>query len=317
MHKRAFVSLILKVSGNVNADMGLGTRIPLKKIITWDQQIKPFVSARCVKRCIRERLSEKGFPIDPLTMTGKGEAQQLGDIGDPVEYVDDDIFGFLLAQEPPIRRSGPVKVSHLISLHHAEIRVEFAARFPREFLEKYQKEYPAPFEIELAEWLGRLNVIISDKIGCFTEDELTQEARKKLGESLSLSPEVRKNRLKGLLEVLLWEGWEFPRGAQSPSVPEFYYGIIALTKRFTPIFGYFTVNEENKLDYESIDTIIKLYGKLIDKLFILKYKECKYSIYEKEEKEGKEDLVKKDENNELNTTKLDEIINTVCEYIVN
>lgn len=312
MHRRAFVSLILKVSGNVNADMGLGIRIPLKKIITWDQQVKPFVSARCVKRCIRERLSEKDFKIDPLQLIGQGEAKQLGDIGNPVEYVDDDLFGFLLPQETPVRRSGPVKVSHLISLRHAEIRVEFAARFPREFLEEYQKEYPAPFEIELAEWLGRLNVIISDRIGCFAKDELTEEAIKKLGKSFSLPSEERKKRLKGLLEVLLWEGWEFPRGAQSPSVPESYYGVITLTERFTPIFGYLDVGEENKLDQEGIDTIIKLYGKLIDKLFVFKYRERKYSTYEKE----KETLVKKAEDSELNATELAKIINTVCEYVV-
>lgn len=311
MRRRAFGSLILKVSGNVNADMGLGTRIPLKKIITWDQQVKPFVSARCVKRCIRERLSEKGFEVDPLQLVGEREARQLGDIGNPIKYVDDDLFGFLLPQEMPIRRSGPVKVSHLISLHHAEIRVEFAARFPREFLEEYQKEYPAPFEIELAEWLGRLNVIISDRIGRFSKDELTEEAIKELG-GLSLPSEERKRRLKGLLEVLFWEGWEFPRGGQNPCVPEYYYGIIALTDRFVPIFGYLDVDEENKLNQVGINAIIGLYGKLIDKLFIFKYREHKYSTYEKE----KETLVKREEDSELDATKLDEIINTICEHVV-
>jgi len=95
MPRRAFISLILRVSGNVNADAGIGTRIPLKKIITWNQEVRPFVSARCIRRAIRERLYEKGFDIDPLQMVGKGERQQLGDIGDPVKYVDDDIFGFL------------------------------------------------------------------------------------------------------------------------------------------------------------------------------------------------------------------------------
>ena len=139
---RALISLILKVSGNVNADIGVGTRIPLKKIITWDQEIRPFISARCIRRCIREKLYEKGFSIDPLQMIGPKKREQLGDIGDPVEYVDDDLFGFLRPQEPPLRRSGPIKISHLISLRHAEIKVEFAARFPRDFLPKYQHGYP-------------------------------------------------------------------------------------------------------------------------------------------------------------------------------
>jgi len=102
MPNRALISLIIKVSGNVNADIGVGTRIPLKKLITWNQEVKPFVSARCIRRCIREKLYEKGFNIDPLQMIGqRKEEQQLGDIGNPVKYVDDDIFGFLKPQEPP------------------------------------------------------------------------------------------------------------------------------------------------------------------------------------------------------------------------
>lgn len=93
MLNRALISLVLKVSGNVNADIGVGTRIPLKKIITWNHEVKPFVSARCIRtrcirRCIREKLYEKGFSIDPLEMIGLPGREQLGDIGDPVKYVE-------------------------------------------------------------------------------------------------------------------------------------------------------------------------------------------------------------------------------------
>jgi CRISPR-associated protein Cst2 len=312
MTKRALISLILKVSGNVNADIGIGTRIPLKKIITLNQEVKPFVSARCIRRCIREKLYEKGFNVDPLQLIGKGERQQLGDIGDPVTYVDDDLFGYLRPEVVPLKRSSPIKISHLISLRHAEIKVEFAARFQRDFLKEYEKGYPAPFEIELAEWLGKLNVIISDRIGRFTSDEITDEIKKKLKDGNSLQEEERIRRLTAFLEILLWEGWEFPRGAQSPNVPEFYYGVIALTDRFAPIFGYVDINEEGKLNNNLINGLREMYSPLLDGLFVLNYKECKFSSYIKTQDNNIEQI----EDQKLDSNSIASIINKICRYVI-
>jgi CRISPR-associated protein Cst2 len=312
MTRRALISLILKVSGNVNADMGIGTRIPLKKIITLNQEVKPFVSARCIRRCIREKLYEKGLSIDPLQLIGGPGREQLGDIGDPVTYVDDDLFGYLRPEETPLKRSSPIKISHLISLRHAEIKVEFAARFQRDFLKEYEKGYPAPFEIELAEWLGKLNVIISDRIGRFTSDEIKDEIKRKLGDSNSLSEEERIKRLKAFLEILLWEGWEFPRGAQSPNVPEFYYGVIALTGRFTPIFGYVDINEEGKLHNNLINSLIEIYSPLLDGFFVLNYKESLFSSYVK----TKDSKIERMEDQKLDSNSITSIINKICTYVI-
>ncbi|MCR8487341.1 MAG: type I-B CRISPR-associated protein Cas7/Cst2/DevR [Crenarchaeota archaeon] len=317
MPNRALISLILKVSGNVNADIGVGTRIPLKKIITWNHEVKPFVSARCVRRCIREKLYEKGFNIDPLQITGTAsEREQLGDIGNPIKYVDDDIFGFLRTQEPPIKRSSPIKVSHLISLRHAEVKVEFAARFPRDFLTEYEHGYPAPFEIELSEWLGKLNIIISDRIGRFNDDELTDELKKQLGERKELDKDERIRRLRGFLEVILWEGWTFPRGSQSPSIPEYYYAIIGLTKRFAPIFGYVDVTDEGKLDDSLIEGMRKMYGWLLDKLYILDYKGGRYTKYTYELASSGGNSTEDKYEGSLDSKNISNIISDVCNYVL-
>ncbi|MEM1515739.1 MAG: type I-B CRISPR-associated protein Cas7/Cst2/DevR [Nitrososphaerota archaeon] len=317
MPSRALISLVLKVSGNVNADIGVGTRIPLKKIITWNHEVRPFVSARCIRRCIREKLYEKGFPIDPLQLIGKApEREQLGDTGNPIEYIDDDIFGFLRAEEPPIKRSSPIKISHLVSLRHAEIKVEFAARFPRDFLAKYEHGYPAPFEIELAEWLGKLNVIVTDRIGRFSDDELTEELKKQLGGQMALNEDKRRKRLSAFLEVLLWEGWTFPRGAQSSSVPEYYYAIIGLTKRFAPIFGYVDVTEEGKLNNGLVEGMRKVYGWLIDKLYILDYKGCCYTEYTYKPASGKEAFTEEKSEGSLDSQSISNIIGNICNYVL-
>jgi CRISPR-associated protein Cst2 len=308
---RAIISLVLKVSGNVNADAGVGTRIPLKKIITWNQEVRPFVSARCIRRCIREKLHEKGFPIDPLQMIGPPGREQIGDVGDPIKYVDDDLFGFLKPQEPPLRRSSPIKISHLISLRHAEVKVEFAARFPRDFIPEHTKGYPAPFEIELAEWLGKLNVIISDRVGRFGYDELSEDLKKQLGGRQALSKDERVKRLSGFLEILLWEGWNFPRGSQSPCVPEFYYAIIGLTRRFAPLFSYVDITEEGKLDENLIENMRKVCGQLLDNLFILDYRSgrCLQYAYRMGGKEEQASV-------SLDSKSMGDIISKICGYIV-
>ncbi|RLE79330.1 MAG: type I-B CRISPR-associated protein Cas7/Cst2/DevR [Thermoprotei archaeon] len=318
MPRRAFIASIIKVSGNVNADISVGIRVPMKKIFNWKQEVKAFVSARCIRRCIRERLAEKeGLYIDPLQLVGAGRERQLGDIGNPIKYIDDDLFGFLVPERQPRKRSSPVKISPLISLHHTEIKVEFAARFPRDFLKDYQEGNPVPFEIEVAEWLGRLNVIVSDRIGRFEVSELTEDMWKsdKVSEVergvFQLSAKERKRRLRALLEVLLWEGWEFPRGSESPCTPEFYYAVVALTEHFTPIFSYVDVSDD-ELDESKLARISDIYGKLINRMYVIDYRQGVLDVYER----GSEGTLVKVKSDKLNSETIREVIEGVCEYIV-
>lgn len=309
MPRRAFIASIMKVTGNVNADIGVGTRIPLKKILTWNQEVKAFVSARCIRRCIRERLFEKKLPIDPLTLVGKAE-EQLGDIGDPVQYVDDDIFGFLVPTEPPRKRSSAIKISHLISLRHTEIKPEFGGRFERDFLPQYQEGYPAPFEVEVAEWVGRMGVIVSENVGRFEEAELelTDEQKSSLTKGKDgywyLPQEERKKRLKAFLEILLYEGWQFPRGSQSPSIPEFWYSVIVLTQHFTPLFGYVEVDEKGDLSSQRLNDFVNLYKPLVDKIVVLDYRKSQYQ-------EGIKSPPQK-----LADERINQLVAEICDYLI-
>ena len=205
MPRRAFISLILEVRGNVNADAGIGTRIPLKKIVTRNKEVKVFVSPRCLRRSLRKRLAEKGHMIDPQVLS----TGQLTDVGDPIKYIDDDLFGYLAPKkgkgEIQPSRSGPVKVSPLIALHHTEVTVEFGGRFPRtDISEEAEEASPVPFEIETAEWLGNMNVMISERVGVFREEELTENATASAKEKevvveegdYTLNDDERKRRIR-------------------------------------------------------------------------------------------------------------------------
>ncbi|RLG16583.1 hypothetical protein DRN69_00540 [Candidatus Pacearchaeota archaeon] len=53
------ISILGKVSGNVNADEVIGTRVTLKKMYSSSGEVLPFVSARAVKYAIRQALKGK------------------------------------------------------------------------------------------------------------------------------------------------------------------------------------------------------------------------------------------------------------------
>jgi CRISPR-associated protein Cst2 len=292
--RRAFLTLVLGVSGNVNADAGVGIRIPMKKVVSWNREVRAFVSPRCIRRGIRGRFAEKGFQVDPQTL----ERGQLTDVGDPIRYVDDDLFGYLAPEkgkgEVQPSRSAPVKVSPLIALHHTEISVEFAGRFPRTDISGEAKEAnPVPFEIETAKWLGSMHVIVSEEVGRFKEDELPKSLQEKMKEYSSLvkkeenyyelTIDERKRRLKALFEILLREGWSFPRGSEAESQPEYHYAIVLLSDSFIPTPNVLKMNDNLELDLEATKEALGLYD--WSSAYIIDYRNN--SLLSLSKKEGK------------------------------
>ncbi|MEM2319914.1 MAG: hypothetical protein QXQ63_04130 [Candidatus Bathyarchaeia archaeon] len=62
--KVAQISVLARVSGNVNADEVIGTRVTLKKMYSSSGDVLPFVSARAIKYAIRHALKDVGFDVD-------------------------------------------------------------------------------------------------------------------------------------------------------------------------------------------------------------------------------------------------------------
>ena len=293
MPRRTFISLVLGVSGNVNADAGVGIRIPMKKIVTWNREIRAFVSPRCIRRAIRTRLAEKGMKVDPLILLKEQQKKQLADTGDPFKYVDDDLFGYLSPEkgkgEIQPSRSSPVKISPLIALHHTEISVEFAGRFPRSDISADAPESnPVPFEVETAQWLGGMHVIISEDIGRFRVDELSKKVLDGLEKGeyagvvkkdgvVMLDLNERKKRLKALLEILIKEGWCFPRGSEATSQPEYHYAIIVMSESFIPMPNVLKMDQKLKLDVNSVKEALKIYN--WEKAYIIDYENREIHIF--------------------------------------
>lgn len=251
--RKIVIGILTHVSGNVNANEIDGDRIRIKKLISTSGEVYPFVSARAVKRGIREKFSEWGFEIDPFR---NGEGGKLADSGDPIKYIDNDLFGYLYIKgNKQVPRQAPVSLSPIIAVEHTPIQIDFGGRFPREL----GSAHPTPFEIEVADFIGLLKVVITERAGVFTETEKTDQTRKwdeyikegrlqlhkkenkeKNQYSYSLEPKERINRVKALLQILLNEGWPYPRRTNNLAMADHISAIIYAGNKLYPIWKAFT-----------------------------------------------------------------------------
>jgi CRISPR-associated protein Cst2 len=276
--KRVLISILARVKGNVNANGTVAALTEIKKFFTTDGETRVYVSGRCVKYCIKQRLSEKGFELSPLERPRRVVISK----GNPVLYIDDDLFGFMMAEVPgeaARRRFAPIKTDGIVALKHCEITRDFGGRF-----DPTEKEMPSPFEVEVADFIGQNNWILTENIGRFEDMEVTEdiikgspvklEERDENGKKFYYLPsEVsddankkyeRKNRLRAFLEVLLKERYTFPRSATNLHQPHYYYTVILLTQRLLPLFAHVDYEIKNGkvvLNLEKIEDI----GSLLDR----------------------------------------------------
>jgi len=246
------ISILGKISGNVNADGVIGNRITLKKMYSSEGEVLPFVSARAVKYAIRQAFKERELPIDPFYEDPNAtEALRLRDSGLPDQYVDNDLFGYMWTrggrrgEGETFRRHAPVALSYFKALKDTPIKSEFAARFPRPRKEKSESEEsnPVPFEVEVADFIGRLNIIVYDYIGDFTKStRLTKDVKVK-----ELERDQKVKRLSAFLEILLTPSYVLPRRTNSLSIPEYYAALIYMSDGGpAPIYQYLNYVHSDK-----------------------------------------------------------------------
>lgn len=108
-------------SANINAGEGGPNEIDVKAIHLEDGTVVPRISSQSIFRMIRDYWVQQGENVDvALTSPGAGVIT-LGN--DPVEYIDDDLFGYLIAQAGEAgergvsqARSGPIRSIGAIGL---------------------------------------------------------------------------------------------------------------------------------------------------------------------------------------------------------
>lgn len=342
--KRVLISILARVKGNVNANGTVAALTEIKKFFTTDGETRVYVSGRCVKYCIKQRLVEKGFSISSLARTEERGQRVLLPEGDPIKNIDDDLFGYLIPAEGR-KRFAPIKTDGIVALRHCEITRDFGGRF-----DPAGKEMPSPFEIEVADFIGQNNWILTENIGRFEDKEITEnivkespvklEERSENGKKFYyLPPKVsnnankkygRENRLRAFLEVLLKERYIFPRSATSLHQPQYYYAVILLTERLLPLFAHVDYEIKNGKVILNLDKIENL-GSFLDsndeneKIMIVDFEgvlegEIKTKL-EKLKENKKEEFEKRRETLEsievLSPYKIDRVMNEITNYLIN
>jgi len=275
--KRVLISILARVKGNVNANGTVAALTEIKKFFTTEGETRVYVSGRCVKYCIKQRLSEKGFSLSPLARTEERGQRVLLPEGNPIKNIDDDLFGYLIPAEER-KRFAPIKTDGIVALKHCEITRDFGGRF-----DPTEKEMPSPFEVEVADFIGQNNWILTENIGRFEDKEITEdiirdspvklEKRDENGKKFYYLPtEVddanrkygRKDRLRAFLEVLLKERYTFPRSATGLHQPHYYYAVILPTERLLPLFAHIDYEVKNGKVMINLDKIEDLGSLLMD-----------------------------------------------------
>lgn len=286
----AQISILAKVYGNVNADEVIGQRITIKKMHSSEGEVYPFVSARAIKYCIREALREH-HEIDPFTLEG---GNRLVDAGNPKKYADDDLFGFMRAprgkREVAKRRQAPVAISYFKALKDTPVKSEIGLRAPRpeKDIKELKKKEKAllPFEVEVADFIGRLNVLIYDYVGKYIG---TEGGEAKPGKEF-IGPKERERRLRDFLEILLSPSYVLPKRTNSLNIPEYFASLVCLSSNPKPIYQYLDYTwQEGKveIDVEKLALIVDQGISRDAKLFLIDYAkvapgECPIKIEKKD-----------------------------------
>jgi len=200
MSKAIVMGYLAKVSAaNVNASHTEGNVVVAKKVTLPDGSTIPYISGQAVRRMLRDRLEELGYPLsEPFARV---EGQEVTPPVRPWEFVDEDLFGYL---DPSggRRRTSPVRVSAAVGLFPFQGDRDLGTRS----FERFGQAMAAGgnmFETELYANLFKGTVLVElDRVGVFRPLEIGEDAER------VLPADERRKRLQTLFEALnlLWGG---------------------------------------------------------------------------------------------------------------
>jgi CRISPR-associated protein Cst2 len=200
MSKAIVIGYLAKVSAaNVNASHTEGNVVVAKKVTLPDGSTIPYISGQAIRRMLRDRLEELGYPLSEPFATVSG--QEVTPPVRPWEFIDEDLFGYL---DPSggRRRTSPVRVSAAVGLFPFQGDRDLGTRS----FERFGQEMAAGgnmFETELYANLFKGTVLVElDRVGVFKPLE-TGEKNERI-----LPADERTKRLQTLFEALniLWGG---------------------------------------------------------------------------------------------------------------
>jgi len=227
MSKAIEIVYLTRVEGaNLNSAGTEGVISVLKKVEDIDGNEFIRVSGQSVKYQIRQIWGEQGIGISEVKPKGSGTDKVIVSAGDPIKYIDDDLFGYMIAEtgKGARKRTASVRTNGMISI--------FPYKGDRDFAVRYD---PTPaqdhniYEVELTTNIMRGNFFVElDRLGKFISGEI--------GEDKELPTAEKEKRIKLLFDAI----FNFFGGAHLSNYftkvyPELI--VVAVLKRKLPIIG--------------------------------------------------------------------------------
>jgi CRISPR-associated protein Cst2 len=262
------IAYLFKASiGSINGSFTEGNVSTVKKITLPDGHTLPYISGQSLRHHIRKRMEENGIKLSPLSATDVEKGVDVT-AGDPEQFVDDDLFGFMIATpKENRRRTSAVRVSASIGM--------FPFRGDRDLGTKSKEETAGEsgaggnmFETEIYYNYFRTSILIElDRVGSFKPFELKKTDKKKV-EPKTLGKAERIERLRTFFQAMttLWGGGKQSR-ILTDLAPKFIITTVQTAK--SPIFlEGFRLSQDESLDVDPILEILNDNQKIIKHVFV-------------------------------------------------
>lgn len=251
------ITYVSKVSfASLNgADKDIDNINPIKKITLNNGQELPYVSSQAIRRALRDKLEEMGWSISEI-IAPKDKKGAPYTSTDPVSYIDDDLFGYMVAKSgddgakgDSKTRTSPVRVEALVALSKYQGDMDFGTNY----MGKNKGIDPNIYETEIHSGFYRGTILIElDRIGC------------KEGFKEDLSVDEKIKRVEGLVDAFqnLWSSGRQSRYLADIS-PKFIAAAYMKTKN--PVFmEAVCITKDNIIDAELLDSVRKDYGEFFE-----------------------------------------------------
>lgn len=262
------IAYVFKTSlGSINGSWTEGNVSTIKKITTPSGLQIPYVSGQSLKYQIRKAWKEMGL-TDLLSDIKQAEKKEGVNFtaGEPHNYLDDDLLGYMIASSGENRRrTAVVRTSAAIGI--------FPFKNDRDLGTKSKEQTGGDvtsggniFETEIYYNYFRVNFLIElDRLGVYQDFELAKASKGKIN---NITIDEKRKRLKYLLEAIanIWGGGKQSRLLTDMS-PKFLSVTFQTAKN--PIFlETLTVTENEELNTKAVKEVLSGNSHIIQEKFI-------------------------------------------------
>ena len=156
------------------ADKEVDNINPIKKVTLSNGEELPYVSSQAIRRALRDRLKEMEWKLSPINEASASKgAPKTG--CNPIEYIDDDLLGYMDAQKgkegaqgTSKTRTSPIRVESLLALSKYQGDLDFGTNYMGKGLKdsKGKDIQPNIFETEIHSGFYRGSILIElDRVG--------------------------------------------------------------------------------------------------------------------------------------------------------